>query len=55
MSRTTYANYIPKSGLENLGIGLAAGKWGWRQPAFDTSDSASVIRSMKTNDLLLMA
>jgi len=55
MSRTTYAIYIPKSGLANLRIGLASGVWGWRQSAFDTSDSASVIRSMKVDDLVLLA
>ena len=54
MSRTTYAIYIPKSGLANLQIGLASGVWGWRQSAFDTTDSASVIRSMEVDDLVLM-
>ena len=54
MSRTTYAIYIPKAGLTNLQIGLASGVWGWRQSAFDTTDSASVIRSMKVDDLALM-
>jgi hypothetical protein len=52
---TTYAIYVPQSGLANLRLGLASGVWGWRQSAFETSDSASVIRSMKTNDLVLMA
>jgi|GEM_PF-6756724 len=55
MSRTTYAIYIPQLGLEDLRIGMASGVWGWRQSAFDTSESASVIRSMKVDDLVLMA
>ena len=55
MSRTTYAIYIPQLGLEDLRIGMASGVWGWRQSAFDTSDSASVIRSMKVDDLVLLA
>jgi hypothetical protein len=55
MSRTTYVIYIPQSGLTNLRIGLAWGVWGWKQSAFDTSENASVIRSMKVDDLVLLA
>lgn len=52
---TTYAIYIPKSGLENLRIGPGSGVWGSRRSAFDASDNAAVIRSMKPGDLVAMA
>jgi hypothetical protein len=54
MSRTTYAIYIRQSGLANLRIGLASRVWGWRQSTFDRSEGASVIRSMKVDDLVLL-
>lgn len=52
---TTYAIYISQSGLANLRIGLESGVWGWKQNAFDRSNNAAVIRSMKTGDLVVMA
>lgn len=55
MSPSTYAIYIPRTGLENLRIGLTHGIWGWKESAFVSSDSAAVVRSMKQNDLVLMA